>query len=132
MKFSEVVEGFKWSLSHTKNISCCVVIDDRSYPQIQSVGVDIEKSNRSIPNILHEKFIRRDEYTHLSELEIWCIKEAAFKAISKIYFETFDLIDIKLTQKNFELIKLDSTRIFGAFEFWYSDGYIISGASVSS
>jgi len=69
----------KYSLSHTKN---AVAVCWTSSELITNVGVDIEPVNRHLPPASMKFFINEHDYVDGSNLlEIWSIKEAAFKCI---------------------------------------------------
>ncbi len=86
------------SLSHTKAIGAACICHNR---YAQSIGLDIEWSERIIkPGI--EKFYLNDNDDLIShtKLDLWMIKEAAFKAISPIYEKSKNLEDKPLVLKD--------------------------------
>ncbi len=71
------------SLSHTRGLAASALCVNE---QINSIGVDIEWCGRKIREGSFKYFVSQDiELEFHSPLEIWCIKEAAFKAYSPIY-----------------------------------------------
>lgn len=67
------------SISHTDEIGAAIIAKDEL---MKSIGLDIEKSSRMISNEMKKFFSTNfDITTNLSNLDIWCIKEAAYKAI---------------------------------------------------
>ncbi len=76
------------SLSHTNEFAMAAA----TYcEEIKSIGVDLENCSREIkPGI--EKFFINEEDEIKSTLHLWCIKEAAFKAISPLYKDDKQLV----------------------------------------
>lgn len=70
------------SLSHTKSASAGVIASQDDY---FSIGVDIESLNRPIKSGIEKFFINEEDTKELSHLELWCLKEACFKALHPVY-----------------------------------------------
>jgi 4'-phosphopantetheinyl transferase EntD len=65
------------SLSHTAQVGVALVAEKA---KIRSLGIDVEPLERNVkPEIL--KRISNQNDLSLSAIEIWCLKEAAFKAL---------------------------------------------------
>ncbi len=79
------------SLSHTRGLSAAV-----ASKQLSSVGVDVEYIDRAF-NHKASKFFLRDDDLEMPLLELWTIKEAAFKAI--------DPMGLKATDKDILVLK---------------------------
>ena len=76
------------SISHTNDFAVASVSDS---DQLSSIGVDLEVSTREIKEGIYKFFINEsDQITNT--LELWCIKEAAFKALSPLYQEEKTLV----------------------------------------
>lgn len=69
------------SLSHTSKFSMASVTKSCD---IQSIGIDLESVDRKIKKGI-EKFFLNEKDEISDTLHLWCIKEAAFKAISPLY-----------------------------------------------
>ena len=89
------------SRSHTEKWACAVLSSRNDL--YKSVGVDIESWNRKIkPGIRKFYDNMLDQTKSLQPIEIWCLKEAIFKAVSsylnfhKLKHSTFVLTDIKI------------------------------------
>lgn len=68
---------FTISLSHTKEAGAAVVADRQTF---RSVGIDIEHEERLVKEAVIERVSHPGDLV-LRNIEIWCLKEAAFKAI---------------------------------------------------
>jgi phosphopantetheinyl transferase len=68
---------FTISLSHTKTAGAALVADSKSY---RSVGIDIEQEERVVKDSIKER-ITHPQDENLRNIEIWCLKEATFKAM---------------------------------------------------
>lgn len=65
------------SLSHTKELGAALVGDRKNF---RSVGVDVEHEERLVKEMIRQR-IAHPEDENLRNIELWCLKEAAFKAI---------------------------------------------------
>lgn len=81
----------KVSLSHTRGMSAAI-----SSREVKAIGIDIEDPNRSF-NPAVSKFFLRDDDLDISTLQLWCIKEAAFKALCplKIHQDVKEVMVLK-------------------------------------
>ena len=70
------------SISHTKGLGCAFICDRK---EVKSIGIDIEWTSRLIKKGIEKFFLRDEDSKELNNLELWCIKEAAFKAHSPLY-----------------------------------------------
>ncbi len=66
------------SLSHTRGLSVAVASE-----QVRAIGVDVEHADRRF-NEKSEKFFKRAEDHPMPLLQLWSIKEAAFKALDPL------------------------------------------------
>lgn len=107
LNYNTIIEDHIWSLSHTKNKTFFTLIPLDDFPELQSIGVDIEYSQRKIPDIVKKNFSNSKD-VDCPEILLWGIKEAAYKAISKVVGFNFDLKNIIVTEDSF-CIDLDST-----------------------
>ncbi len=81
----------KVSLSHTRGLSAAV-----ASTQLSSVGVDVEFIDREF-NLKTSKYFLREDDLEMPLLELWTVKEAAFKAI--------DPMGLKATDKDILVLK---------------------------
>lgn len=65
------------SLSHTKDIGAALIADKQTY---RSVGIDIEQEARLVKDLVAQR-IAHPKDLKLRNIEIWCLKEAVFKAL---------------------------------------------------
>lgn len=73
------------SLTHTRGLAACALCTN---PDVKSIGVDIEWTHRNMKEGSFKYFVTDESELKLhSPLEIWCIKEAAFKAYYPFYDE---------------------------------------------
>lgn len=68
---------FTISLSHTKIAGAALVADRKTY---RSVGIDIEQEERIVKDSIKNRVSHPDD-KNLRNIELWCLKEAAFKAL---------------------------------------------------
>lgn len=73
------------SVTHTKELAAGALCTN---PEVKSVGIDIEWSDRRMREGSFKYFVTCESELEIhSPLEIWCIKEAAFKAYSPFHDE---------------------------------------------
>ncbi|MFY7992225.1 MAG: 4'-phosphopantetheinyl transferase family protein [Bacteriovoracaceae bacterium] len=63
------------SLSHTKEAAMAWVRTTRGH------GIDLERADRVLKDSILERIRHTDDNSALSPIELWCLKEAAFKAL---------------------------------------------------
>ena len=80
-QFMKNDQQIKVSLSHADHKAMATTTTDSL---ILSIGVDLEREDREIKKGI-KKFYIIDNDELDSPLELWCVKEAAFKAISPLY-----------------------------------------------
>lgn len=68
---------FTISLSHTKECGAALIADRQTF---RSVGIDIEQEERVVKDSIAER-VSNPHDTSLRNIELWCLKEAAFKAL---------------------------------------------------
>jgi 4'-phosphopantetheinyl transferase EntD len=68
---------FTISLSHTKECGAALLADSSIF---RTVGIDIEHEERLVKDSIRERIENRSDAT-LRNIELWCIKEAVFKAL---------------------------------------------------
>lgn len=65
------------SIAHTNELGMAAI-----GLEIESLGIDIELQTRTIKTGIEKFFINDHDIKTLSSLELWCLKEACFKALS--------------------------------------------------
>lgn len=74
------LEGFPQltiSLSHTKDWGAAYVAERKDF---RSIGIDIEHEERIVKDAVHARIAHPGD-ENLRNIELWCLKEAAFKAL---------------------------------------------------
>ncbi len=111
------------SLSHTKNCGAALVADKKTF---KSVGIDIEPLERIVrPNVLQRVSHPRD--LKLESIEIWCLKEAAFKALmnSGNFEKPLEFSSIEISDKKWAH---SPSGLEGEWELETSQGFVIAQA----
>lgn len=92
-KFPELVI----SLSHTKELGAALVGERKNF---RSIGLDIERDERVVKDMIRER-IAHPEDQNLRNIELWCLKEAAFKAImnTRLFEKPIEFSSIKIGEK---------------------------------
>lgn len=123
--YSEIIKlpQYTISLSHTKNCGAAMVADKKSF---LSVGIDIELSARVVGQNIHQR-IGHPEDLNLPSIEIWCLKEAAFKAMmnSGKFEKPQEFSSIKVSDKCWSH---SASGIEGEWELETSHEFIIARA----
>src|SRR5690606_6721348 len=88
---------FKVSLSHTRGLSAAVLGENCA-----SVGIDIERIDRRFNPATQKYYLTTEDRRDLTALELWCIKEAAFKAFAPL--KTYQTIKDVLVLKDLNVI----------------------------
>ena len=65
------------SLSHTKACGAAIVAERKEF---RSVGIDVEDEARVVKDSIRERVAHPDDQ-NLRNIELWCVKEAVFKAL---------------------------------------------------
>lgn len=125
------------SLSHTRGAAAAILAPKSD--ELLSVGIDVERADRTIKEGVLEKYDHPDDHG-LNPLELWCAKEAAFKAASFYWKKekTFILKDISVTSTNITVgDNILSTTDFtvrdtclGTIEFSMAEGFLITTALI--
>jgi 4'-phosphopantetheinyl transferase EntD len=89
---------FCLSLAHTKSCGAALIADSKIF---KSVGIDIELTERKVSEAVKER-ISHPEDANLKNIELWCLKEAAFKAIMNTTFfkVPIEFSSIKIASKH--------------------------------
>jgi 4'-phosphopantetheinyl transferase EntD len=69
---------FTLSLAHTKGSGAAILADSKTF---RAVGIDIENINRPVKESIIKRVGHSGDDESLRNIELWCLKEAAFKAI---------------------------------------------------
>ena len=78
--YSEIqsIPDYVLSLSHTKNCGAAMLALKGQY---RSVGIDLEHSERIVKESIIERVRHPQDFRKLRNIELWSLKEAAFKAL---------------------------------------------------
>lgn len=76
----EKFSNYTVSISHTQGLSIAAVA--KIDPLLYSLGIDVEWATREVKQESID-FVKNknDDYTDLTPIEVWCMKEAAFKSL---------------------------------------------------
>ena len=82
-----------FSLTHHNKVGACLMA---KIPNVE-LGIDLEQASRKVDQKVIQRISHQDdEYGDLTPLQIWCAKEACFKAIypnNKLYLKDIILND---------------------------------------
>lgn len=98
--YGELISYKKYtiSLSHTLNMGAAYIEESSQY---RSIGIDIESKLRQVSPAVREKVSHAKDWAY-SDIEFWCAKEAAFKALmnTKQFSHPQNFSDIILGKSN--------------------------------
>ncbi|MEM6405581.1 MAG: 4'-phosphopantetheinyl transferase superfamily protein [Pseudomonadota bacterium] len=85
------------SIAHTKGAVVAAGSNRKSH---LAIGVDIEHHSRQLPDILGKYYLTSEDlHTGLNTLQLWCLKEAAFKCLDN-FSKTLSLKHICIKRRN--------------------------------
>lgn len=115
------------SLTHTNSLAAAAISTSKN---ISSIGIDIESTSREMKEGIL-KFFRREDDEVDNVLELWCIKEAAFKAISPLYQQEKRLVlkDIIINDKG-EFILDSEQSIKGLYKIEVKEDHYVALAII--
>lgn len=73
----ENLEQFTISLSHTSECGAAMLADRKNF---RAVGIDVEREDRVVKDSIRERIANQDD-ANFRNIELWCLKEAVFKAL---------------------------------------------------
>ncbi len=115
------------SLTHTNTLAAAVTTDQEL---IESVGIDLEARNREMKTGILKFFLREDDQIE-NPLELWCLKEAAFKALSPLYHEEKQLVLKDICIRNDGSFVLDSKQgLSGYYQLRKEQGHYLALAII--
>ncbi len=91
--------AWRFSLSHSKDVAGAWLMPAA---QIRGLGMDVELSNRKVPPQVKARLSHKQDMK-LGDLELWTLKEAAFKALPTLAQTDIWLNRIIITQNTFQL-----------------------------
>ena len=91
--------AWRFSLSHSRDVAGAWLMPAA---QVRGLGVDVELSNRKVPPQVKARLAHKQD-AKLSDLELWTLKEAAFKALPTLAQTDIWLNRIIVREKQFEL-----------------------------
>ena len=71
------LDQFTISLSHSKECGAALLAEREFY---RSVGIDVEHEDRVVKDSIRERISHKEDAI-FRNIELWCLKEAAFKAV---------------------------------------------------
>lgn len=119
--FIEKIDHLSFSLSHTKSWAAAFVAP---VARARQVGLDIELKGRKVPDNVKHRLTNPLDIS-LSPLELWVIKEAAFKSLPTIAQQGIWLNHIIIKEEAFEV---ENTPFKGSYRLDQSEDLIISQA----
>jgi 4'-phosphopantetheinyl transferase EntD len=119
--FIEKLDHLSFSLSHTKTWAAAFVAP---VMKARQVGVDIELRGRKVPDNVKHRLLNPLDIS-LSPLELWVIKEAAYKSLPAIAQQGIWLNNIVVSDAHFELQK---TPFKGRYLISQNEDLVISQA----
>lgn len=66
------------SITHTKDWGAALVADRKEF---LSLGIDVEKAGRVVKDSVGDRIRHPEDLATLRNIELWCLKEAAFKTL---------------------------------------------------
>lgn len=115
-----------FSLAHTQDHAMAVMVDKSNY---RSVGADMEFADRALQAGSDRHFLNSLDDQSLTKLELWCAKEACFKAISFLYDKNFVLKDLWLKNNSFGHVS-DISQSLGEYKLIRQEKLILAFAIV--
>lgn len=113
--------AWRFSLTHSKDVAGAWLMPAA---QVRGLGVDVELSNRKVPPPVKARLAHKQDIK-LSDLELWTLKEAAFKALPSMAQNDIWLNRIIITQNVFEL---ENSPFRGEWGLEKADGLTIARA----
>jgi 4'-phosphopantetheinyl transferase EntD len=111
------------SLSHTKNLGAALVAERKDF---RSLGIDIEQEERVVKDMIRNR-IAHPEDENLRNIEIWCLKEAVFKAImnTDLFENPIEFSSIKIGKDKWTH---SPSKLQGEWELEISNSVVIAKA----
>ncbi len=91
--------AWRFSLTHSREVAGAWLMPAA---QVRGLGVDVELSNRKVPPQVKARLAHKQDI-QLNDLELWTLKEAAFKALPTLAQTDIWLNRIIIREKQFEL-----------------------------
>ncbi|MBY0518376.1 MAG: hypothetical protein K2P81_15810 [Bacteriovoracaceae bacterium] len=117
--------AWRFSLSHTKDLACAWLEPSNLF---RGLGVDIEFVNRAVPSQVKSRLAHKTD-TKIPTLELWSLKEAAYKALPALAQSDIWLNRIIIHQGRFEL---ESSPFHGLWTLEKDDRCIIARAWIEA
>ncbi|MES2856844.1 MAG: 4'-phosphopantetheinyl transferase superfamily protein [Bdellovibrionota bacterium] len=121
-----LVPGYRFSISHTDT---CALVWLADSDECKGIGVDIEPSDRVLSEAVYKKLVHTQDASTLSPIQLWCAKEAAFKAVATEHQPDLVVAKIYLEENRF-ITEASATAPVstGKWIQYVNDGYIHSFA----
>ncbi|EQC43805.1 4'-phosphopantetheinyl transferase superfamily protein [Bacteriovorax sp. Seq25_V] len=111
------------SLSHTKDAAAAIIANHSDY---QGIGIDIEWRTRKYRPGIEKYFLLESDDKELPLLDLWCAKEAAYKAYFPHYRGEKVLVIKDLIIKNSKFYIEGNVDALGDILFENTEDYILA------
>ncbi len=115
------------SLSHTPGAGAAI-LGFRNH--FRSIGIDVENENRVVSSLVKEKIAHPEDYK-LRNIEMWCLKEAAFKCLmnTDLFEQNVRFADIQIQKDTWSHAP---SGLHGALELTQVDSFVLALATLSA
>ena len=112
-----------FSISHTHLIGAAIVGEKLKY---SGLGIDVELENRGVKDAIIERISHCNDQS-LDKINLWCVKEAAFKALMNTgkFHKNIEFGDIEIGPKIFTH---SPTQITGEWDFENPKPFVMARA----
>jgi 4'-phosphopantetheinyl transferase EntD len=117
--------AWRFSLSHTKDLACAWLEPSHLF---RGLGVDIEFNNRTVPAQVKSRLAHQEDIK-IPSLELWSLKEAAYKALPTLAQSDIWLNRIIIQDHHFEL---ESSPFHGLWSLQKDERCIIARAWIEA
>ncbi|GEM_PF-1337269 len=92
---------FTFSLTHTKDFGAALIAKRKDF---LSVGIDVENESRTVKDSVLNRIAHPEDLTNLRKIEVWCLKEAVYKALmnSGKFSSSIGFTSIQLKQNRWD------------------------------
>jgi 4'-phosphopantetheinyl transferase EntD len=115
---------WRFSLSHTKDVAAAWLMPAA---RVRGLGLDIEFKDRKVPPQVKARLAHKND-TVLPALQLWALKEAAFKALPTLAQNDVWLNRLIIAEKSFEL---ENSPFVGEWELTEESDLFIARAWLS-
>ena len=115
------------SLSHSKTAGAAVIGSRLDY---KAIGIDIEQEERVVKQSIIERISHQNDLI-LRNIELWCLKEAAFKCLMNTgkFGKPFEFSEIEILKGRF---KHAPSKLEGAWELTTFEQHVVAIATLEA